>query len=84
LNDFFFGQEFSNALPYNRTPTFISADAFYRIVFSKRLRMVCSALSLIEQVFTKTKSAPSLPVLYPLLDKIEATISLIRKFIAQP
>ena len=69
------------------TPTFIlGLNRFTALYFSKRLRIVCSALSRMEQVLTKTKSASSkiVVVLYPFLDKIEATISESEKFMAQP
>jgi hypothetical protein len=55
-------------LCHTKTPTFIfGLIRFTALYFSKRFRTVCSALSRMEQVFTKTKSASSRTcvVLYP-------------------
>ena len=70
-----------------RTPTFKWGLDFFTLLYSvSLLRIVCSALSLIEHVFTSTKSASSnvWVVLKPSVASIEATISLSEKFMAQP
>ena len=67
-----------------KTPTFIlGLIRFTALNFSKRLRTVCSALSRIEQVLIKTRSASFISVVVsnPSVDKIEATTSLSAKFI---
>ena len=69
------------------TPTF--TFEFFRLTllnFSNLFLTVSSAFSLIEHVLTNIKSAKyiSFVVLYPFSERIDATISLSLKFMAQP